>query len=214
MASIIEKVSNKYSFFDKVRILLTLIKTKLIWKKARIIRTGMTIRGKSMIDFGLGLTTGINCRIEALCTGKDDCIKIKIGNKVQFNDCVHIAALKSVVIGDNTLIASHVYISDNSHGCYKGYNDDTPPSIPPASRSYLVDPVIIGANVWIGEGAMIMPGVTVGNGAIVGAHAVVTCNVPENCIAVGIPAKVIKRYNSATGVWEKTNPDGSFIETS
>ncbi|MBD5267199.1 MAG: acetyltransferase [Bacteroides sp.] len=190
---------------------MTVIKTKLIWKKARIIRRGMIIRGKSMIDLGIGLTTGINCRIEALCTGKDDCIKIKIGNKVQMNDSVHIAALESVTIGDNVLIASHVYISDNSHGCYKGGDDDTSPSIPPVSRYYFVNPVKIGSNVWIGESAMIMPGVTIGNGAIIGAHAVVNRSIPDNCIAAGIPAKIIKRYNETTKRWEKTAPDGSFI---
>ena len=54
-------------------------------------------------------------------------------------------------------------------------------------------PVIIGNDVWIGEGAYIMPGVKIGNGVIIGAHAVVTKNVDSYTIVAGVPAKVIKR---------------------
>ena len=156
-----------------------------------------------MIDFGENLTTGYNCRIEALCTGHDNCIKVKFGKNVQLNDSVHIAALESVEIGENVLLASHVYISDNSHGLYKGSAMDTSPDTPPVHRSYAVMPVNIGANVWIGEGVMIMPGVTIGYGSIIGAHSVVTKDVPENCIAVGSPAKVIKCFNRNSQRWEK-----------
>lgn len=199
----IYKVKNQYSFFDKVHLAFTVLKTKFISKKARIIRKGTIIRGLSLIDLGEKLTTGYYCRLEALYTGNDNVKKIKFGNNVQLNDFVHIAALKSVELGDNVLVASHVYISDNSHGCYKGLKNDTSPNIPPISRPYFVAPVKIGSNVWIGEGVMIMPGVWIGNGTIIGAHAIVTKSIPENCIAVGSPAKIIKRYNTSTKSWEK-----------
>lgn len=199
----IQKISNKYSLFDKIGLAFTVMRTKLICVNARIIRSGSVIRGRAMIDFGHGLTTGYNCRIEALSTGKDDCAKIKFGNKVQLNDNVHIAALESISIGDNVLIASHVYISDNSHGSYKGFSDDTPPTIPPISRPYFVAPVTIGSNVWIGEGVMIMPGVTIGAGSIVGAHSLVNRDIPSNTIAVGSPVKIIKKWNQGNKRWEK-----------
>jgi lipopolysaccharide O-acetyltransferase len=64
-------------------------------------------------------------------------------------------------------------------------------------------PVIIEENVWIGEYVSILPGVTIGRGSIIGSMSVVNKNIPAFCIAVGAPAKVIKRYNFTTNKWEK-----------
>lgn len=208
----IQQIKNKYSFYQIISLFLSVLKTKFICKNARIIRSRTIIRGRSMIDLGKRLTTGSNCRIEAFVSDGDNSIKIRFGNWVQINDYVHIAAIQSVKIGDNALIASHVYISDNSHGSYKGDKNDTSPDIIPTKRPYYVAPVKIGNRVWIGEGVIVMPGVTIGDGAIIGAHSIVNKNIPANCIAVGSPAKVIKKYNFDTTKWERTNPDGSFIE--
>ena len=59
--------------------------------------------------------------------------------------------------------------------------------------SSVVEPVIIGNDVWIGRRAIIMPGIHIGNGAIIGACAVVTKNVPDYCVVGGVPAKIIKK---------------------
>lgn len=56
-------------------------------------------------------------------------------------------------------------------------------------------PIVVGDNVYIGMGAYIMPGVTIGNNVIIGANAVVTRNIPDNSVAVGMPARVIKNIN-------------------
>jgi len=156
-----------------------------------------------MISFGTGLTTGVGCRLEAFIADGDKSIKMIFGNRVQMNDYVHISALKSVKIGDDVLIASHVYISDNSHGFYKGDQSDTSPEIPPIKRPYLVSSVKIGNRVWIGEGVIVMPGVSIGDGAVIGAHSVVTQDIPANSIAVGSPAKLIKHYDYETQRWIK-----------
>jgi lipopolysaccharide O-acetyltransferase len=121
---------------------------------------------------------------------------------VQINDYVHISAIESVEIGNDVLIASHVYISDNSHGAYKGDASDTSPDIPPIKRPYLVAPVKIGDRAWIGEGVMVMPGATIGDGCVVGAHSVVTKSLPANTISVGSPAKPIKIWNDVTRNWD------------
>lgn len=200
---IINSISNRYSLFNKVRLAFRLLMTKLIWRRARIIRKGITLRGKKMVDLGTGLTTGYNCRIEAFLSGDDSKKKIVFGDRVQINDYVHISAIQSVRIGDDVLMASHVYISDNSHGSYKGDNNDTSPEIPPTKRPYLVSPVNIGNRVWIGEGVIVMPGVNIGDGAVIGAHSIVNNDIPSNCIAVGSPAKIIKQWNKETQRWEK-----------
>lgn len=154
-----------------------------------------------MVKWGTELTTGVGCRIEAFIADGDKSKKIKLGNRIQLNDYVHISALKSVEIGDDVLMASHVYISDNSHGSYKGDEDDTSPDIEPAKRPYYVAPVKIGNRVWIGEGAIIMPGVHIGDGAVIGAHSIVNKDVPPETIAVGGPARVVKRWNSVLQRW-------------
>ena len=63
----------------------------------------------------------------------------------------------------------------------------------------------IGDNVWLGEGVIVMPGVTIGNGCVIGAHSVVNKSIPDNCIAVGTPAKIIKRYSFDSKKWERVN---------
>lgn len=121
-------------------------------------------------EFGLGaqITIGSNCTIGA------------------FN---HITCANSIQIGDGFLSGKWVTITDNSHGeiTYEDMN------IPPKERKISSKgPVIIHENVWVGDKATILPGVTIGRGAIVAANAVVTKDVPPYCVVAGIPAVVIK----------------------
>ena len=63
--------------------------------------------------------------------------------------------------------------------------------------------MIIGDNVWVGDNVTILPNVHIGNGCVVGSNSVVTKDIPDNCIAVGIPAKVIKKYDFEKKKWVK-----------
>lgn len=195
-------IKNKYTISDKIQLAWWVIRTKLIDKRARLFRFPLTIRGRAFIDFGEMLTMGVGCRFD--CFGEKRNTKVlRFGKDVQINDYVHIVAMESVIIGDNVLMASHVFISDNSHGSYKCDFRDSDPRIPPTEREYATSPIKIGNNVWIGEGVMIMPGVTIGDGCIIGAHSIVIKSIPDNTIAVGTPAKVVKQYNFETKHWEK-----------
>jgi maltose O-acetyltransferase len=108
--------------------------------------------------------------------------KVAIEEGVAIAQFVQIWAHGGVRIGRNTIIASHAIITSSTHD-YK----TTP------IRSMRIDkPVDIGADVWIGSGAIIMPGVTIGDGAVVGAGAVVLQDVAPNAIVVGNPAKLLK----------------------
>lgn len=205
MVAIIKEIKNKYSIIEIISLCICLIRTKIICRKARLIRQGFILRGKKMVDLGIKLTTGRNCRIEAFLTGQDNKKKIIFGKNIQINDNVHISALSKVTIGDDVLIASNCYISDNSHGVYKGIIDDSSPDVPPSKRDYLVDPVSIGKKVWIGEGVIIMPGVNIGEGCVVGAHSVVNKDIPSFSIVAGSPAKIIKTYNFKTRCWDNKN---------
>lgn len=190
---------NRYSLFMKIKLAYWLIRTKLICRSARIFRFPLEIRGRKYINFGHSLTTGVGCRLEVY--SEDGKSEMNFGQNVQINDYVHICAMKSVTIGDNVLMASHIYISDNSHGFYKGNEFDTNPNVPPQERDYYVSSVEIGDNVWIGEHVVVMPGVTIGKGAVIGANSVVTRDIPNYTIAVGQPAKPIKEYDFAINKW-------------
>ncbi|WP_224746175.1 DapH/DapD/GlmU-related protein [Mucilaginibacter glaciei] len=166
-----------------------------------MIRLPVDVRGKKFISFNKGFTTGKGCRFEAYpIDGKSKVLLF--GTNIQVNDHVHITAMSSVVLGNNVLIASNVYISDSTHGSYAGDAADSDPLSIPKDRLYSVNSVTIGDNVWLGEKVSVLPGVTIGSGTIVGANAVVTKSLPANVIAVGIPAKPIKKYNFKTQRWE------------
>ena len=197
------KLKNKYSLFEKVKLAVWLLRTKLIDRKVRLFRFPIIIRGREFIDFGESLTTGVGCRFDCFAGENPKAKKLSFGKNVQINDYVHIVAMNRIAIGDNVLMASHVFISDNSHGSYKGDEKDTNPMIPPTEREYTSDPVVIGRNTWIGEGVIIMPGVTIGEGCVIGAHSVVSKSIPDSSIAVGSPANVIKKFDFTDNRWKK-----------
>ena len=192
----------KYSIFQIFCLIFYKVRGWFIFKNARLIRFPFRVRGKQYIKIGKGFTTGFNCRIDALNINNfGEKYLIEIGENVEINDEVHIGATQKIIIEDNVLIASKVYISDHNHGSYKGDEQDSPMSIP-KERKIHSSPIRIEKNVWIGELCCILQGVTIGEGSIIGAMSVVTKDIPPYTIAVGSPAKLIKRYNFKTKKWD------------
>jgi acetyltransferase-like isoleucine patch superfamily enzyme len=149
------------------------------------------IKNPQYISIGNNFSALTNLRLEAWDVYKEQKFtpEITIGNNVCFNTDVHIGCINKVVIGNNVLLASRIYISDHSHGDISFEALKLPPlSRPLVSRGA----VIIEDNVWIGEGVCILPGVTIGKNSIVGANSVVTKSFPANCVIAGIPGKIIK----------------------
>lgn len=113
-----------------------------------------------------------------------------IGNNVSVMSNCQISCAKEVIIKDGTLLGDNVFITDNFHGD----NSLKELMISPLKRPlYVKGKVYIGKNVWIGRNVCIMPGTSIGDGAVIGANAVVTRNIPPYSIAVGNPARVIKK---------------------
>ena len=191
-------MGNKYSISEFTKNVYSLILTKLFFNQARLIRRPVYIRGKKSLVGGKNLTLGRFCRFDLDGNKKT----LFIGDNCEFGDMTHIVALNNVQIGNNVLIASKVFISDTSHGTYKGIDQDLP-SIPPNKRKIVSSDVIIGNNVWIGENVVILAGVHIGDGCIIGANSVVTKNIPNNTIAAGVPIKFIKLYNNELKEWIK-----------
>lgn len=116
--------------------------------------------------------------------------EIFIGNGVSIGAFNHITCTNRIVFGDGVLTGKFVTITDNSHG----NTDNASLHIRPNDRDVVSKgPVIIGKNVWIGDKATILPGVTVGEGAVVAANAVVTKDVPAFSVVGGNPARILKQ---------------------
>jgi lipopolysaccharide O-acetyltransferase len=190
----------RYGLSGALRLARDLIVTKAFFSRARLIRYPFYIRGAAFAKIGNGFTAGVGLRIDAFPEPEKICIVI--GRDVQVNDYVHIAAVHSLIIGNNVLIGSKVLITDHNHGVYGGQGAHSDPAIPPAMRKLGSAAVQIGDNVWIGENVAVLPGVTIGAGAVIGCNSVVTGNIPDNTLAAGNPARAIRQYNRTTGHWE------------
>lgn len=115
--------------------------------------------------------------------------EITIGDNCSFGAYNHITSINKIIIGNDCLTGRWITISDNSHGS----TDLKELKIAPTKRRLLSKgPVIIGKNVWIGDKATILGGVTIGDGAVIAANSVVTKDVPPYCVVAGVPAKIIK----------------------
>lgn len=106
---------------------------------------------------------------------------------------IYTAEATSVVIGDDCMIASSVQIrSEDSHAIYDVESGER---INPSRN------IVIGSHVWLAEGSLILSGSMIGSGSTIAARAIIKGQIQNNCVAAGIPAKVIKR-NTA---WERPN---------
>ena len=164
-----------------------------------------TIRGRKYIKFGKDIHIGGSIWIEAISHYCDQNFnpEIALGDGASFSNDVHISCIDRISIGSNTLIGSHVYIGDHGHGIYSGDRQSSAKEAPAARRLGGGGAVIIGNNVWIGDNAVILGPITIGNGSIIGANSVVRHNVPNGTIVAGIPAKKIKEFNENKSRWIK-----------
>lgn len=116
--------------------------------------------------------------------------KITIGEECRLGAFNHITCINQIQIGDRLLTGKWVTITDNSHG----ETTDEVLHLSPIDRPlFSKGPVVIGNDVWIGDKATILPGVTIGDGTIIAANAVVTKDVPPYSVAGGNPAQIIKQ---------------------
>jgi len=131
----------------------------------------LTARGKIRLD-GHG---------ELIALGQ-----LLVGHNFVMNGYSRIIAHERIQIGDNVVIARFVSILDHDHAFSRNGADHI------AFSGYVTGPITIGNNVWLADKVSILKGVTIGDNVIIGANSVVTKDIPSNCIAAGIPAKVIK----------------------
>jgi acetyltransferase-like isoleucine patch superfamily enzyme len=108
--------------------------------------------------------------------------KLRIGENVDIGEFVVLRASGGLTIGARVLIAAHAVVTTRGH----------PESLPRYGRVEDA-PIAIEDDVWIGAGAIVLPGVTLGRGSIVGAGAVVTSDVPPLTVVAGVPARELRK---------------------
>ncbi|MFK4443107.1 acetyltransferase-like isoleucine patch superfamily enzyme [Caballeronia udeis] len=159
---------------------------------ARILRP-IRISGSDNISIGRDAFINNFAWLETIaCFDKKPALRIERG--VYVGNSAHIIATQSIVIEADVLIADRVYIADYAHG----YKDVRLPvkHQPLTPRA----PVRIGTGTWIGENAVVI-GCTIGRNCVIGANSVVLTDIPDYCVAVGTPARVIRRWNPRTDKW-------------
>tara|TARA_B100001029_G_C14870103_1_gene344060 strand:+ start:104 stop:682 length:579 start_codon:yes stop_codon:yes gene_type:complete len=152
------------------------------------------VNGPKYITIGHKVHISEGSWILAKRIDKDPQIKIHDGTYI--GRSTHIVSISGINIQQNVLISDKVYLSDNLHE-YKNIE------LPIKSQKILdKGPISIGENTWIGENVCVI-GSSIGKHCVIGSNSVVLSNIPDYSVAVGSPAKVIKRYNQITKDWER-----------
>lgn len=150
------------------------------------------------VEIGDNVVIHPRCWIQGLDLNvSSNCPKVSIGNGSSVGMDTIISAAHSIIIGKRVLIAPKVYISDYGHE----YKDISIPISKQGIRKVLE--IRIGDGSWIGYNSILLPGAQVGKNSVIGAHSVVNTVIPDNCVAIGTPARVISYYNEKKKIWEK-----------
>ena len=162
---------------------------------------GCKLSGLSNICVGKDCYFGENTELTAIeyHANKKMSPSIIIGNHVRCIGGCRVTCAGSIVIKDNVLLGPEVFITDHNHGMDPTISDGY------SQQQLIVKDVIIGEGVWIGQRGCVLPGVTIGEHSIIGANSVVTHSIPPYVIAVGAPARIIKRWNNDIKEWVNTN---------
>ncbi len=150
--------------------------------------------GGRAISLGREVIIWHHARLEAFNAHRG-ILRISIGDGTNIQPYVHIGAAESVNIGRGVLVASAVYISDHDHD----WSDPADPVI--ANSRVVAAPVEIGDFAWLGERVIVLKGVRIGAHSIIGAGSIVTRDIPPYVVAVGAPARVVRRYEHNLRTW-------------
>jgi acetyltransferase-like isoleucine patch superfamily enzyme len=187
-------IRKKYQEYQQTHALRRLHKGRNV-----IVKSPHFICGAENIVIEDNVRIGPYCRIESIGSYSDKRVRpqvrIREGTSIEWHFI--LVCVNEIDIGENVMIATNVFITDTTHG----YADGTKP--------YLHQPILegektkIGNGVWIGANSIISHGVTVGDQSIIGAGSLVNRDIPPYSIAVGSPAKVVKKFDHETKVWKK-----------
>lgn len=167
--------------------------------KGSFIYYPLLIKGKNAISIGEHVKIGNASRLEIISEWKGSHFdaSISIGDRTQFVGDLHLISAGKVTIGRNCVFSKRIFITNANH-------DYSQLGVSVGEQRLIIKDVSIGDNCFFGMDTKVFPGVKVGNNVIVGANSIVMSDLPDNCVAVGVPAKVIKLYNKETKIWESS----------
>lgn len=168
-------------------------RNSLILKASRII-------GGKYVTIGENVRILHNLRLEVINAwqGEKFDSKIVIGDNVSIGQNFHITSAENLIIGKNTTISGNVFITNIDHN-YENIDKNI------LSQNLIIKHTEIGENCFIGYGASIQAGTILGKQCIVGTNAVVRGKFDDFSVIVGVPAKVIKKYNFNSNKWERVD---------
>ncbi len=163
------------------------------------------VRGLRHIHFGTNFSAHGTLWLEAVATYRNQRFspQIVIGPHVSVSEGVHITCIERVEIKGHVLMGSRVYISDHNHGDYQGGLQSSACESPALRRLGGGGPVLIGENVWIGDNAILVGPLVIADGTVIGANSIVRRNTDVGTMVAGNPARVIKRFSTTSGKWER-----------
>lgn len=161
-----------------------------------------TLFGEQQISIGENTMIGRHCTLSVGYSSDDPNVRegLVIGDRCVIGARSSFTTHESIVIGDDVWFGQDVLVSDSGHG----YQD---PDLPVGVQLAPHDPIRIGSGSWIGHGAIILPGTTIGRNVVVAAGSVVRGTVDDHAVVGGIPAKVLRRYSAGTGWVAANDPD-------
>lgn len=154
-----------------------------------------TIFNEQYIQIGEGTMIGPQVTLSAGMVPGQQCVTnpvVRIGDRCLIGKGSGIVGHLAIDIGNDVWTGHHVYITDQNHG-FEDLN------LPISRQSMPERPVTIGDGSWLGYGTVVLPGSTIGRHVVVGANSVVTGVLPDYSVAVGAPARVIRRYVPGEG---------------
>lgn len=160
------------------------------------------IEGAQNIHLGSDLVVGSRSYLAARPIQNGDQVELKISDGVRIGRFNHIYATNRIEIGRRVMTANNVYIADNTH---QFQDPSTPIFEQPLEQ---LGEVVIGEGTWIGHGACII-GAKIGRNCVVGAGSVVRSDIPDYCVVVGAPSRIVKRYDFTEKRWLRTEADGT-----
>jgi acetyltransferase-like isoleucine patch superfamily enzyme len=155
--------------------------------KATVLMPPLRLNGEHRIELGDRVFAGPSCWLQTIPDGDNREVAISIASGTSIAGMCVISAVRSVQLEENVLLARNVYISDHIH---KYSRTDMPILAQGVDK---IRPVLIKSGAWLGQNVVVCPGVTIGVGAVIGANSVVTQDIPDYCVAVGSPARIVRK---------------------
>ena len=152
------------------------------------------LEGISRISIGHNVYVADHTLLAAVRYTDSPVCQLQIGDGCKVGASNHIYATGSIVLEQNVLTANNVYISDNLHAY-----DDIQRAVMDQPVQQLSE-VRIGKGSWLGNNVCVI-GACIGQGSVIGANSVVLSDIPDYCVAVGAPARVIRRFDFETRTW-------------